>query len=337
MRWRVWGALVLSLSLGLGSLWLILPGTFGAGGWDVLRTLRWGYLGGALGTILAWWGVSGWRTALLARTVGARLTFWQGLQTHIIGVFSAAVTPTGGGNAVGIAWLLTRFGVSTERAVIMSVLLTVLDMAFFALGVPAAFLYLLAQGVRLPVDHFGLFVVPFSLAVLALAYGLVFRLRYLTAGLKRLLRLPFLKRVEAPLGGFLDGLELAGRSFAATPPPLLAGLYALTALSRVIFFALLNLSLAAVGLSFSQGAVFALQTIVHSFAFLMPTPGASGYHETAYSLLLKGGGDADVLGLGIVLWRFLTLYLYFLLGPPIGGLALFRPQPGPSPTPKDAL
>ena len=338
MRGRVWGALLLSLALGLGSLWLVLPDAFDASVWRAFRNLRWGYLGGALGTILVWWGVSGWRMALLARAAGSRLTLAQGVQTHVIGIFSAAVTPSGGGNAVGVAWLLTRFGVPVERAVVVSVLLAVLDMAFFALAVPTAFLYLLAQGVRLPIDNLGVLIVPFSLAALALSYVLVFRLRYVTAGLKKLLRLPLLSRFEGPLSGFLDNLELASRSFAATPPSLHAGLYALTVLSRGLFFVLLNLSLTAVGLDFGQGAVLALQMIVHAFAFVVPTPGASGYQEAVYSLLLRGGNSADTLGLGIVLWRALTFYLYFLLGPLVGGLALFRPQPkNPSSTSKDAL
>ncbi len=337
MKRRVWGALLLSLALGLGSLWLVLPSTFGAGMVGALRTLRWGYLALALGIILAWWGVSGWRMKLLVHTVGSRITLLQGVQTTIIGTFSAAVTPSGGGNAVGIAWLLTRFNVPLQRAVVVSVLLAVLDMSFFALAVPLAFLYLLTQDVRLPIDNLGVLIVPFSLAALALSYLLVFRLRYATTLLKRLLRLPLLSRFEAPLSKFLDDLELASRSFAATPLPLHISLYALTALSRVLFFLVLNAALTAVNLDFSQGAVLALQMIVHAFAFLVPTPGASGYQEAAYSLLLKNG-DTSALSLGIVLWRFLTFYLYFLLGPPVGGLALFRPRlETPSSTPKDAL
>ena len=337
MNRRVWGALLLSSALGLGSLWLVLPSAFSASALNSLRGLRWGYLGLAVGIILVWWGVSGWRMALLVRTLDSRITLWQGVQTHIIGTFSAAVSPSGGGNSVGISWLLTRFHVPLQRAVVVSVLLAVLDMSFFALAVPISFLYLLTQGVRIPIDNAGAFVIPFSLAALALSYVLVFRLRYVTSFLKTLLRLPLLTRFEATLSGFLDDLELASRSFAATSLTLHASLYALTIAVRVLFFALLNVTLVAVHVDVNQGAVFALQMVVHAFAFLVPTPGASGYQEAAYSLLLKGSGNVGALSLGILLWRFLTFYIYFVLGPPIGGSALFRPRPKAPTPPGDAL
>ena len=337
MNRRVLGALLLSSALGLGSLWLVLPAAFSVNVLGSFRGLRWGYMGLAVGIILVWWWVSGWRMALLVRTLGSTITPWQGVQTHIIGTFSAAVSPSGGGNSVGISWLLTRFGVPLQRAVVVSVLLAVLDMSFFALAVPLSFLYLLTQGVQIPVDNAGVLILPFSLAALGLAYVLVFRLRYITRLLKKLLRLPLLARFEAPLDKFLDDLELASRSFAATSLTRHASLYGLTVVTRMLFFVLLNVTLVAVNLDVNQGAVFALQMVVHAFAFLVPTPGASGYQEAAYSLLLKGSGNAAALSLGILLWRFLTFYIYFVLAPPIGGSALFRPRPKAPTPPGDAL
>ena len=139
---KLWQTLLISLFLGLGSLYLILPETFQ---WETVRTLA--VLGLPqltllVGVLALRWLVGGWRTALLVRLSGASLSLWQGVRAHVVGLFASVITPAGGGNALGLTWLLTRYSVPLQNAVITSVLVTVLDMAFFAWSVPAAFLYL---------------------------------------------------------------------------------------------------------------------------------------------------------------------------------------------------
>jgi len=101
----------------------------------------------------------------------------------------------------------------------------------------------------------------------------------------------------------------------------------------------LNLILIALGLDIAQVSVYALQVVIHNFAFIVPSPGASGYQEVAMTYALKGQVSSGLLSAAILLWRLCNHYLYFLVGPLLGGLALLTnrsPKPA-KPTKGESL
>ncbi len=321
---RFWQTLLISLFLGLGSLYLILPETFQ---WETLRTL--GTLGipqlALLVSVLALrWLVGGWRTALLVRLSGASLSLWQGVRAHVVGIFASVITPAGGGNALGVTWLLTRYNVPLQNAVMTSVLVTVLDMAFFAWGVPVAFLYLLHVGTSLPLAGLGWLVALFSTVVFSLSFLVTFRLRLFIKGVRALFRLPGLRRYAERISTFLTNLESASRTFARAPWYVHLAMHACSALFWVVSFAFLNAVALALQLGVPQLELLAIRTLIHAFAFAVPTPGASGYMEGALSLALAGRATPQLVSTTVLVWRSLTYYLYFVLGPLISGRALTK-------------
>lgn len=321
---RLWQTLLASLALGLGCLYLILPETFDPETLRTLSVLGVSQLGLLVAVLALRWLVGGWRTMLLVRFSGASLTLWGGVRAHLVGVFASVVTPSGGGNAVGLSWFLTRYGVPLQNAVIASLLIAVLDMVFFAWSVPAAFWYLARAGTPLPVAGLGGFVAVFAVAVFTLSLLLTFRLQLFIRGVGAVFRLPGLRRFAAKAGGFLVNLETASHTFARAPWPVHLGLHGCTALFWLVNFAFLNAVAAALGLGAPQLELLASYTLIHAFAFVVPTPGASGYMEGALSLALAGHATPQAVSSTVIVWRTLSYYLYFVLGPLISGRALVR-------------
>lgn len=321
---RFWQALIISLLLGVVSLWLVLPSAFSTETLDTFRALGiWPVVLVAV-LVVCWWVLSGWRFMLLAKLSGSSLTFWQGMQTHVIGVFSSAVTPAGGGNSFGIAWILTRFGLPLDAAVAVTVLALVLDMAFFAWAVPASLIVLLVHGVDIPIDNITWLVGALSVGALITSYLLIFRLPLVTQMLRWLVNRRFLRRFARRTEKFLDDLEVASRAFANANALYHLLVHTLSGLARLVYFVPLSYILLSLGADTPVIDVLSLQIIVHSFAFVVPTPGASGYQEAALSWVLKGQMATQVLSSAVILWRVASYYLYFFVGPLIGGAALFR-------------
>ncbi len=318
----------LSLALGLGSLYLVLPETFSASTLRSLARLGVSQLVLLTAVLVLRWLVGGWRTALLVRFSGASLTLWQGIRSHLVGTFASVVTPTEGGNAVGLTWLLTRYQVPLQNAVITSVLVTVLDMAFFSWSVPVAFLYLVHAGTTLPLAGLGWLVALFSVTVLALSLLLTFRLRLLIYAIRALFRAPGLRRYAERVRGFLFNLETASRTFAHAPWYAHLGLHACTALFWVVDFSLLLAVAAALRLGVAPLELLAIRTLIHAFAFAIPTPGASGYVEGALLFALAGRATPQAISTTVIVWRSLSYYLYFIVGPLIGGRALAKTAAG---------
>lgn len=321
---KVWQALGISLALGIISLILVLPDSFSQATLAAIKSMRVGYLGIAVLLILGWWLLAGYRFRMLAGYAGYAFSLWRGVQTHIVGVFSSAVTPAGGGNSFGVAWILTRFGLPLDTAAAMTVLILVGDTVFFAWAIPLSFGFLLFYGIDLPIKHIGLLIMALSIGSLTVSFLIIFRLRYATALLKRLAGLNFLSRFKDRIAKFADELQVASESYASMPWTHHLGFHALSALSRLCYFGFLNCVLLALNVSIIQVVVLAVQIIIHAFAFAIPTPGASGYQEAALTFALKGDIQQSTLSAAVIIWRFAHYYLYFFLGPLVGGLTLFN-------------
>ena len=97
-----------------------------------------------------------------------------------------------------------------------------------------------------------------------------------------------------------------------------------TALFWVVSFSFLNAVAFTLSLGVPQLELLALRTLIHAFAFAVPTPGASGYMEGALSLALAGRATPQLISTTVIVWRSLTYYLYFILGPLISGRALAK-------------
>lgn len=325
---RFWQILSLSLLLSGGALAWLLPSAFTPESWRLLAGVPWWGFALLAGVLCVRWLCGGWRTAVLTRLTGAQLSVNQGVRCHLMGTFSSVITPAGGGNALGMTWLLHHYGVALPQAVLVNVLVTVTDMSFFAWSVPLAVLWLAQRGVQLPFEHPLWWVASFAVVALSASLLLSFRLHWLTAVIRLglhwrgLLRWRKLARWRKGVLMFLAQLEQASALFARTPRRVHIQLHALSALFWIVRFTVFNAAAVAVGLAAGQLELLAAHDIIHALAFLMPTPGASGYVEAAFGWLLSSITEPERLAATVILWRLVSYYVYFLLGPLVGSAAL---------------
>jgi uncharacterized protein (TIRG00374 family) len=319
---RLFSALLVSLVLGIVSLYLVAPYGFGAEALAVVRRLDALSLAGVAVPIAVWWLLSGWRISFLTSGTNTPASLWQGVQAHVLGTFSAVVTPAGGGNSIGIIFLLNRFGMPTDRAVAVAVMCLVGDLAFFGWAAPAGYLALRLARIRVPLEQFGLLVALLSVVALLVSYLLVFRLPVAIGLLRKVAAHRFLRRFHARTDPFLRDLAVAGEHYSQRPWHWHLRFHLLSSTARLPYFAVLNLVLVALLVSAEHLVVYAAQVVLHAFAFLVPTPGASGYQEAAITYALRGHVGGRSLAAAVILWRIYQHYVYFLIGPLIGGLAL---------------
>ncbi len=323
---RIWQALLLSFFLGLGVLWFVLPGSLNLHSWTTFTSLHWYDLIFILGLVVAWWLLGGLRNIYFVHMSGSNLSFLQGIQTYLMGLVASVITPAAGGNAVGTTWILTRFGVPIRHGVFISVLNLVFDMTFFSWATAVSCLYLFQHDTILPIKNLGVLIITFSIFLVVFSYVLIFRLGLLIDWARRLTQLRFLTRYEVRFGKFLDSLKLASRNLASAPWQMHLKFHSVSALMWLSRFALLAAIISAFNIANHPVEIMAFNAIAHTFAFSVPTPGASGYQEFVFSWLLKEPGNQQALASAIIFWRILSYYLYFLIGPIIGGLALARSQ-----------
>ena len=264
----------------------------------------------------------GLRISLLARTLGYRLRLPSAVRGHILGLFSAAVTPSGSGNAPAIALMLARDGLSGPHAWSVALYTGVVDLIFFAWGVPVALLTLKATGhLQAP------WLLAGGLTVSVTFAGLWYLLAFHLAAVPKLIEKPFrwrsLRRYRGRVKRFTGTLTGTVAQLSATTWSQQFGLQALAASLHLSVFAMFWVIAAELGLTLALLPTLATLFLVFVLSHVVPTPGGSGFLELTLPLLLLPERPATVAPV-VLVWRLLSFYSVFLLGPSLGGAALAR-------------
>jgi uncharacterized protein (TIRG00374 family) len=265
----------------------------------------------------------GIRVMLLAKLTGNNITMWRATRAHILGVFSACVTPSGSGNHLGLALALGRWGVPASTGWSIAIYTSVLDLLFYAWSVPLALIFL-------GVTHnpFGTrflwFALPLGGLFLALWYLLAYKLHWLDPIAARLLSISSLKKWRRNGLRFLRRLGQVTARMNEGRLGVQLGLQLLTAGMHLAVLALFPI------FAFSFGAVlpvlstFALLLLIWVGAYIIPTPGASGFMEFAVSFLFSQQADASLVTPAVLTWRIFSYYASLLLGAVLGGVLMSR-------------
>lgn len=316
MNWKRW--LVAAVGLSVAALILVLLWTVEPGTWEALARLHPGWFAAALGVhVLSWlfWGV---RIHLLAQGLGVRIGVRRATQVVVASLFPAAITPAHVGGEVMRIYLLKREGLSYGDATAVTMGERVLDSLLlfvaFPLGV-LVFARILAE--QAWAATFLWITVAFFIAVLALLLLLLAKLEWAMKVVERLLRKPALReRIREEVLRFRSSLvttivrrrRTAFLGFLCT-----AGFW-------VSEFAVPSFLLLALGMDPLWRASMAAQSILILFVLVPITPGGSGMMEATAALLYAPLGLGAVLGVFILLWRFIIYYTNLI----VGGLASLR-------------
>ena len=266
---------------------------------------------------------SSFRMQIFAKQINQSINLWQALRIHILGMFSAAITPSGSGNAPAIALMLNHHGASHASAWAVAVATFANDTMFFSWSMPIALFILHFSKIyqsSLATDILGIV----AIVVTALASFLFsFKLVWLEPIVNFILKGP-LKRFKSSALSFVSSLIIAHNFFKKAPLSWYLKIQALTAIGWISFFA----SLYFVATGFNSNINFfvleAYQSTITTLSFIVPTPGASGFFELGIAPLLKTAGNDKVVAAIILVWRLLSYYSIFILGPIVGGNILIQ-------------
>lgn len=277
----------------------------------------------AIGCMLGTFAFGGLRLQYVCRRIDLTLRFRHAVRTHVLGMFSATVTPGGSGNTPALALMLQHHGASSSDAWAVGVAIFRADAIFHAWGLPAALTILYLFGL-MPGGAVWLWVGAAALAItVALAYLMQFKVHWLRPLASGILRGPLLRFRRRGLR-FIDEMLAADRTFAGAPIVWQLGVQGLTVGSWLSLFAVLFVLAQGLSVPVTFLGAVAIQIVIATASVVVPTPGGSGFYELAISyLLIAKGGESSVPAV-VLLWRLITYYAIFLIGPMLGGYVLAK-------------
>jgi len=277
--------------------------------------------------VFASWLLRAAKQDLLLRRLQIRAGFRRVFAISQATEFAFLATPTGvGGYAAGIFYL-RRAGASYAAATAIAATDQILDLAFFALAMPVALLFLVdATEIGALRD--------FARAAAALTVIALFAAWWLRRPLARRLlgdgrnppwheRLPYLQKRGVELRGYLHNLRVQLGELSAGSAYFLVALFLCTALQWVTRYGVLWLIMMLLGCPVPYALLFLLQGFVLHAAQWTGAPAGAGGADVGLAASLAAFAPGATIATALLLWRFATLYLS-LLG---GLLAIFALRP----------
>ncbi len=261
---------------------------------------------------------SSFRMQIFAKQINQSINIFQALRIHILGMFSAAITPSGSGNAPAIAYMLNHHGASHAAAWAAAVATFANDTMFFSWSMPIALVILHFSKLyqtSLTTDILGLVAIAITATI---SFIFSFKLLWLEPIVSFTLKGP-LKRFRNSAVNFISSLVMAHNFFKKAPFSWYLKIQALTAIGWISFFATLYFVATGFNSNINFFVLEAYQSAITTLSFIIPTPGASGFFELGIAPLLKTAGNDKVVAAIILVWRLLSYYSIFILGPIVGG------------------
>lgn len=319
--------MALSLGLGLGGLYLATRDALLDPQSYALETWSWPLALAAVLAFLSIWVVPAVKHRDLVAEQGRSLTLYQSLLVHVASVFGVAMTPSGSGGGPALMVALGRFGVPTGVGLGIAMQVAVLDLIAFAILIPVGSVYLLMSGaIALSPAFRALAVAGATVA----AIGAVALSRYPRPVVRLLLwlsRLRKLRRFADRIQGAAREYYRSAKAFQAMPLWRWGELVLITVLSWLANFLLFWVALRMYGIPAGAMEIVSVLSVLTLASFVIPTPGGSGFMEFVVGLAVSGRVTAAEVAPPILVWRLLTFYLIFLIGPVAGWLILLERAP----------
>lgn len=321
-RRRVALALAGSLAATLVAV-VLLARWSAARGLDALARVDLIWLALAVTLQLASWTLAGIRLRMLVRRADEPMRLRSAIRAHLLGLFASAATPSGTGGMPVVALATEASGVRRPVAWASAVSAAAADLLFFAWALPLSLGYLTLTG-ALP-DRPGVGTTAVLASVLALAFFVLvtFRLgwaRDVVGGLVA----PRWPAVARRADRFLARLLEAQAFHRSAPVAWHLRLHATVAGAWVTLFTVAWALGRGVGGDVALTPVLAGLVITAGIGSLVPTPGGAGFYEAGATVALLSGGPFPGAVTAAVVWRLLSHYALFVIGPALGGTLLGR-------------
>ena len=329
MRRPVLHALLLSVALSAAGMAFALWRVGGAKALLRLGGLAPSHLVLAVSALLASFVLAALRLMFVCRALGDSVGLWHALRAHVLGMFSAAVTPGGSGSIAGLALTLDLQGVARARSWAAALATMAADTTFHAWAMPLSLVGLYALGAYPRTPLWAALGVAVIVLTCLLAYVLLFKVAWLRPLLGALLRGPLLRFRRRGMR-FVDDFIANSKVFASAPLWKHLAIQLFTAGAWGAFFLVLYFLLLGLGVRIGVPLALAGQTVVAVMSTFVPTPGGSGFFEVVLSWFLVGRGGGEAGPAAVFAWRLITFYSLFVLGPLLGGYLVVK-QVGETP------
>jgi glycosyltransferase 2 family protein len=275
--------------------------------------------------LLAEWLLPAERIRLLCLSQYVALPYRSALLVNILSVLGGSVIPGGAGQGPAVVAVLSRLGLPVGKGIGVMMQIYVLDMLFFAWSVPLSLWYLIySETIALPRDLKVLILVAISFVLV----GAILLGRYPRLIVDLLLTVanwPFLRRFEVKLRKIAHDYYRSSRSYLSMPFSSWVKLHLATAANWLGGFVLLWGLLYLYGIDTSVPSTVALLDIITLASQFVPTPRGAGFVEATVGLSISANQGGSIAA-ALLVWRLLTVYISFLLGPPAGALLLLAPR-----------
>lgn len=270
----------------------------------------------SLALVLLSFMAGGARLWRLGRINGEDFNFLATIRAHTLGLLSAAITPSGSGNAPAIALSLQQDGCPASQAWSIALYTSVIDMLFYIWAIPCAYFFLRAQNYvpTLPWLNGGLliiFLLFIFLSILIIGYS-----QRLLRWAYRLFSLAWLQRFRYRTYRFLYNFIEKVRTMAQCPWRNQLELQVSTTIMHLSMFTIFWLLAQRLYFSLSLPNIWALFTLLLALSLFIPTPGGSGFFEAALALSFRQ--EQALVAPVVVLWRLLSFYSVFIIAPLLG-------------------
>jgi len=282
-------------------------------------------------SIIPWFAQSA-RIIIWSRVFKKPVSPIQAFQAVLSSDLAAAATPTMLGGGYAKAGYLVSYGYSAGEATIITLLGTIEDALFFAIGLPAAIIWsrawdnpYVSKAVANLISHW-----PVVLAVVAILLTIILILNKFgkakTSAPRRNLRI----RIFESLQKYRLDLKTASKLILSRGK----SAFVLTVIAAGIGwcsrYGAISALVLALGLKADFVLFFLLQWVVFTTMTMIPTPGAVGGAEVSFALIYNGLIPSFAIPVVTSGWRFLTFYLPVGLGAVlfslINGKSMIRKQ-----------
>ncbi|MHB8842080.1 MAG: lysylphosphatidylglycerol synthase transmembrane domain-containing protein [Candidatus Aquicultor sp.] len=309
--------------LGIVTVGVIIALTFNQRTLLALSRVNLTFLGLAVLGIFLSWVFSGLPFYLLTRVIKKPIGFIASLRVYLGGTFFGYITPFGSGLIPTQVYILTADGltpgeataVTSSRATISSWLFVVLGLMIFIV-----FRSSLPGSVKLSLLGIAAAAAIWSLITLFF----IKQPARAKASVSRILQGRILVRWfgEERLGKArdrihheIDNLSLNLKDlFSLKNAPSIIAVFLSEVVAWFGLFSVLPLVLFGFGVSGNLGQLVFRIFLLFAVAPVSPTPGGSGVVEAALTGILQGLVPSEIIGLIVLVWRFLTYYLTLLIG-----------------------
>ena len=262
------------------------------------------------------------RLKVLTNAVGVRIPFMYGTKAILTYAFLSNITPSSAGGEPILFYMLNQKGITYGKASAIAFLRIMITMMFFAIGGPIIIYFhrelLSSVGLMMAFDYVAIFL---AVTVMFFAY-LYFAPHSARRGLDLLFnyfeKFAFFKgkssRLKQRLLHVVDEFKSSLKEFLQGERWRLILVIFYTALMIASQFLVAPMILKGLGCDVGILSVCMIQGVLNFMLYYVPTPGGSGVSEGLGYALFAPLVPSHVLGIFLVIWKFLTNYVWTIVG-----------------------